>query len=159
MNPTESTGTTTTTRKRRQRPNGATLRNEAGRETRPRVRGSARGDEASNREAQYDLLTAALVGLAIGAGTTLLLRRGPGGGRPITPAWRMARAGAKMAGRGARFAWDRGVDAWERMPRDEIEERVRSYFDSARETLDDLVHSELRDLRRAIRRRRKKLGL
>jgi hypothetical protein len=64
-----------------------------------------------------------------------------------------------MAGRGARYAWDRGVDAWERLPREEIEERVRDYFDSARETLDQLVHSELKDLRRAIRRQRKKLGL
>src|SRR5215217_1211850 len=87
---------------------------------RPRVRGSGRVTERGTepREAQYDLLTAALLGAAIGAGTTLLLRRGPSGGRPIGPAWRVARegarAGAKMAGRGARFAWDQGVDAWDR---------------------------------------------
>jgi hypothetical protein len=131
------------------------------RETRPRVRGSARGvnGQTDSREAKYDLLTAALVGLAIGAGTTLLLRRGPGGKRPIGPAWRMARASARMAGRGARFAWDRGVDAWDRVPREEIAEHVREYVDSARETIDNLVQHELKDLRRAIRRRRKELGL
>jgi hypothetical protein len=109
------------------------------------------------------LLTAALLGLAIGAGTTLLFRRGPSGLRPIGPAIGVAtmgaRAGARLAGRGARYAWKRGQDAWNRIPRDEIEEKVRDYFESARDTIDHLVESELRDLRRAIRRQRKKLGI
>ena len=137
----------------------------ASRAARPRVRGSARGgnDASESREAQYDLLTAALLGLAIGAGTTLLLRRGPSGHRPIAPVWKQARKGARMAGRmagrGARFAWDKGVDAWERVPREEIAERVRDYFDAAREHIDDYVESELKDLRKAIRRRRKRLGI
>jgi len=94
----------------------------------------------------------------VGAGTTLLLRRGPSGHRPIGPAWKAARAGAKFAGRGARFAWGQGVDAWERVPREEIAEKVHDYFESARDTIDNLVESELKDLRRAIHRRRKKLG-
>jgi hypothetical protein len=131
---------------------------------RPRVRGSARGASAATepREAQYDLLTAALLGLAIGAGTTLLLRRGPSGRRPIGPAWVAARKGAQFAGRaagrGARYAWEKGADAWERVPREEIEEHVRDYFESARDTIDHYVQSELKELRQAIRRRRKKLG-
>src|SRR5687767_2554022 len=141
MNPTRSRNTATSGAKR------------------PRVRESARANGASDsREQQYDLLTAALLGLAIGAGTTLLLRRGPSGRRPIGPAWRAARRGAKLAGRGARVAWEHGADVWERLPREEIEERVRDYFESARDTIDGLVESELKDLRRAIRRRRKKLG-
>lgn len=131
---------------------------------RPRVRGSAHADDAAeSRDAQYDLLTAALLGVAIGAGTTLLLRRGPSGRRPLTPAWRVARrgarVGARMAGRGARMAWDRGVDLWERIPREEIEERLRDYFDSARDSIEEAVASEVKDLRKAIRRRRRKLGL
>lgn len=69
-----------------------------------------------------------------------------------------ALSGARLASKGARFAWDRGVDAWDRIPRDEIEGRVREYFESARDTIDHLVESELKDLRRAIRRQRKKLG-
>ena len=72
---------------------------------------------------------------------------------------RHARTGAKMAGRGARYAWDRGVDAWERIPREEIEERMRDYFESARDAIEHAVEDELKDLRKAIRRRRKKLGL
>src|SRR4051812_49559813 len=65
----------------------------------PRVRASARGGE-TGRDAQYDLLTAALIGAAIGATATLLLRRGPSGQRPVTPVMR----GAKWAGRGAAAA-------------------------------------------------------
>lgn len=97
--------------------------------------------------------------MAIGAGTTLLLRTGPAGRRPISPAWRVAKQGARMAGRGARVAWDRGVDAWERIPREAIEEKVRDYFEAARDHIDDFVESELKDLRKAIRRRRRKLGV
>ena len=59
----------------------------------PRVRESARDGEIG-RDAQYDLLTAALIGAAIGATATLLLRRGPSGSRPVTPVLR----GAKWAG-------------------------------------------------------------
>lgn len=147
MNPTRSRNTATSGAKR------------------PRVRESARAANGASdsREQQYDLLTAALLGLAIGAGTTLLLRRGPSGGRPIAPAWRVAkrgaREGARLAGRGARYAWDRGVDAWDRIPRDEIEEKMREYFDSARDFIEHTVEDELQDLRKAIRRRRKKMGL
>jgi hypothetical protein len=100
-----------------------------------------------------------LLGLAIGAGTTLLFRTGPSGRRPVAPAWRVAKKGARLAGHGARIAWDRGVDAWESIPREAIEAKVRDYFDAARDHIDDFVESELQDLRKAIRRRRKKLGI
>ena len=128
---------------------------------RPRVRGSDRGgDAASNpREQQYDLLTAALVGLAIGAGATLLLRRGPSGQRPLLPAWRAARSGARVAGRGARAAFERGQELWDRIPRDEIEGTLRDYASTARDAIDHFVEHELRDLRKTIRRQRRKLGL
>ena len=163
------TGTTTRSRtKTGVSPNGArtgrnaTLTSRGGQRGRaPRVRESGRGgsDSSESREVQYDLLTAALLGVAIGAGTTMLLRTGPTGRRPISPAWRVAKQGARMAGRGARVAWDRGVDAWERIPREAIEEKVRDYFEAARDHIDDFVESELKDLRKAIRRRRRKLGI
>jgi len=44
------------------------------------------------------------------------------------------------------------------VPRDETAEKVRDYFESARDAIDNVVESELKDLRRAIRRQRKKLG-
>jgi len=37
--------------------------------------------------------------------------------------------------------------------------RLRAYYQSAKESLDDFVETELNDLRRAIKRRRRKLGL
>src|SRR5690349_2852117 len=69
---------------------------------RPRVRASvARAARMDDREHQYDLLTAAVLGLTLGVGATLLLRRGPSGRRPIAPALMGMAKGAAWAGRGA----------------------------------------------------------
>ena len=95
-----------------------------------------------------DLVTAALIGLAVGVSATLLLRRGPRGVRPITP---VMRAAARAGGRGARWVRARGEEAWDRVPRDEIADPVQDYARSAREAIDRAVHSELRTLRRALR--------
>ena len=125
-------------------------------------------ERASNgHDAEYDLLTAALIGATIGAGLTFMLRRGPSGRRPGTPIMLGMSRGAGWAGRnalklgsrGARWAADRGEDLWERIPRDEIREHVSDYMGRARETIDDAVEAELKMLRRAIRRQRKRLGL
>src|SRR5258707_11276691 len=66
------------------------------------------------REQQYDLLTAAIIGAAVGAGITLLLRRGPSGRRPVGPLVRYAGRGAALAGlagmEGAKWAGSRGLD-------------------------------------------------
>jgi hypothetical protein len=128
----------------------------------PRVRES--GPEAGDgREAQYDLLTAALIGAAIGATATLLLRRGPSGQRPVAPIMRGAqlagRGAIRVGGRGARWAKARGGDLLERIPTEEIEESVRESVGEARDRIDGFVRSELEDLRRALRRQRKRLGV
>jgi hypothetical protein len=107
------------------------------------------------------------MGIALGAGITFLLRRGPSGRRPIVPALEGAGRGLKWAGtnawkagsRGARWAGEAGEDLWERVPRDEIRRSVRDGYESARDSVDDVVESELQSLRKAIRRRRKQLGL
>src|SRR5438094_3219203 len=116
---------------------------------------------------QYDLLTAALIGVAIGVGTTLLVRRGPSGSRPMSPILRGAAMGAKWAGanaarlgaRGASWARDAGEELWDRIPREEIRDHVRYYLGKAHEAIDDVVETELRDLRKALRRQRKRLGI
>ena len=116
---------------------------------------------------QYDLLTATLIGVAIGVGTTLLMRRGPSGGRPISPIWRNAARGAKWAGvnaarlgkRGAVWARDTGEELWESIPREEIRDHVREYLGKAQEAIDDVVESEVRDLRKALKRQRRRLGI
>jgi hypothetical protein len=129
---------------------------------------SARAQEpAGAHENEYDLLTAALIGATIGAGLTFMLRRGPSGRRPVMPAMEGVGRGATWAGRhaakagmaGARWAAKHGEAAWDRVPTDEIREHVSVYMGRARSAIDDAVASELQDLRRAVRRQRKRLGI
>jgi hypothetical protein len=104
-----------------------------------------------------------LLGVAVGVGATLLLRRGPTGRRPGASLARAAGTRAKRAGEngleGARWAAKRGEELRERLPINEIGEEVGKYLASARETINDAVADELRDLRKAIRRKRKQLGV
>ena len=131
----------------------------------PRV--SVRVPRDGGHEQEFDLLTAALIGATIGAGLTLLLRRGPSGSRPLAPVMRGLGIGASWAGRraakfgskGARWAAERGEEMWERIPRDDIREHVSDYMTRARDAIDDAVASELKDLRRAVRRQRRRLGV
>ena len=153
-------------------------------------------DLDDEREQQYDLLTAALIGAAVGAGITLLLRRGPSGRRPIGPLARYAGRGAALAGlagfegakwaggrglegarwaggraaegarwaaprakRGFRTAVDRGGELIDRIPVDDVVEQVRDYVDTARDAINDVVKDELNDLRKAVRRQRKRIGI
>jgi gas vesicle protein len=130
----------------------------------PRVRESARASgDGGARDAQYDLLTAALIGAAIGATATLLLRRGPSGQRPLAPVLR----GAGVAGRsalrasraGAQWAREQGGELIDRIPVDRIEHDVRETVGAARDRIDGFVQHELRDLRRALRQQRKRMGI
>lgn len=139
---------------------------------RPRTTNGASDRESdrgrvSARDQQYDLLTAAVLGAMIGAGAALLIRRGPGGRRPLAPLARGAAAGAvgaarwagKRGRRGARWAAKRGGAMWDRVPVDAVREEIGDAVAAARETVADVVESELRDLRKAIRRQRKRLGV
>src|SRR5688500_17658939 len=137
---------------------GTTTRTSSSPATSRRGRESGAGAEApvTSREEQYDLLTAALIGLFLGVGATALLRRGPRGHRPITPMMRGAGRGAVWAGkqgaRGARWAAERGEEMWDKVPAEEIQERMQEYMESARDSIGEVVEHELRDLRKAIRR-------
>jgi hypothetical protein len=132
----------------------------------PRVSVRAHADDAGH-EAEYDLLTAALIGMTIGAGLTYMLRRGPSGSRPVSPLLRGIGRGAGWAGKRAavagtasgRWAADSAQSLWDRVPREEIRDHVQDYVGRAREAIDDAVETELRDLRKAIRRQRKRLGV
>ena len=164
-----------------------------------RNRARASGPEVElddEREQQYDLLTAAIIGAAVGAGVTLLLRRGPSGRRPVGPLVRYAGRGAALAGlagmegakwagsrglegarwageravesarwagprakRGFRTAVDRGEELVDRIPVDDMVEQVRDYVDTARDAINNVVKDELDDLRKAVRRQRKRIGI
>jgi len=129
-------------------------------------RESGRG-RMSDRDQQYDLLTAAVLGAMIGAGAALMLRRGPSGRRPILPVARAAGGAAvgaarwanKRGRRGAKWAAKRGSQLWDRVPVEAVREELGDAIESAREAVSDAVESELRDLRKAIRRQRKRLGI
>jgi gas vesicle protein len=130
----------------------------------PRVRESApESADGGTREAQYDLLTAALIGAAIGATATLLLRRGPSGERPVSPLFRGAGVAGKSALRagatGASWAREQGGELIDRIPIDRIEHDVRETVGAARDRIDGFVQHELRDLRRALRQQRKRMGI
>ena len=138
-------------------------------------RGSARATSRDeSREQQFDLLTATLIGVALGVGTTLLLRQGPRGERPLMPLLRAAGKGAKWAGvagyegakvgargarRGASWAADKGEELWDRVPAEEIGESIGEFLEDARERISETVESEMQDLRKAIKRQRRKLGV
>ena len=75
--------------------------------------------------------------------------------------------GAKWAGAaalrggavGAGWAKARGEELIDRIPTDEIEHNVRETVSEARDRIDGFVRSELSDLRRTLRRQRKRLGV
>ena len=143
-------------------------------------------DFNEEREEQFDLLTAAVIGVAIGAGIALLFRKGPSGNRPLVPVmdavgrgarWggAMGLEGARWAGetippyarrarksavRGARWAREHSEPLLEKLPAlDDVTETVRDYVDAAREAINETVEHEARDLRKAIRRQRKRIGI
>lgn len=62
-------------------------------------------------------------------------------------------------GRGAKWARSRGGELLDRIPTEEIEESVRETVGEARDRIDGFVRAELEDLRRALRRQRKRLGI
>lgn len=114
-----------------------------------------------------------------------MFRSGPGGRRPIAPMlaatgkgakwaalaglegarWAGDRAapGARWAGeraaRGYRAARDRGEEVIDSIPVDDIADSVREYVDGAREAINDVVRSEMNDLRKSVRRQRKRIGI
>ncbi|HEX6574175.1 MAG TPA: hypothetical protein VF042_04320 [Gemmatimonadaceae bacterium] len=164
---------------------------------RSRARASVRETSSDDeREQQFDLLTAALLGAAVGAVVTLIFRTGPTGRRPISPIISGAGRGAKWAAlaglEGARWAGDRaapgarwmaergaegakwagkqsrrgykaararGEDLVDAIPVEDIADSVREYVDGAKEAINDVVRSEMNDLRKAVRRQRKRIGI
>ena len=104
-------------------------------------------------------MAAALLGAALGAGAAMVIRRAT---RP-TPAERASylakfasRAGARLARGGLKAALEHGGDL---VDPDYVEDRLRDYYESAKDSLDDFVDARLDELHRGIKRRRRKLGL
>lgn len=103
-----------------------------------------------DREAQYDLLTAALLGVAVGAGAALLLSAGLSRPQP-SPMRKALTRGRQLSKRGRSRM--RGLSPAV------VRDQVGDYLEAAREAVADTVEAELKDLRRSVRRQRKRLGL
>ncbi len=114
-------------------------------------------------DASTDVLLAIGVGLALGAGFALVARERARRRRPMARLGRFARSGVKGArrlrDRGTRWALEKGESIRDGVPVSEIGDSVADYLETARQSIDDAVNREIRDLRRAIRRERKRLGV
>ena len=130
---------------------------------RGRGSGAGRRAEVARAREEYDLLIALTLGAVVGAGIALLVRRGPEGRSPAYSAARAARRGATKAGRygakGAKKVRRRGAEIMDNLPLEDIGESLGAYLETARETIDDTVSRELKGLRKAVRRQRKRLGV
>lgn len=104
-----------------------------------------------DREAQYDLLTAALLGVAVGAGAALLLSAGLNRPQPHPMRAALDRGRGMMKRR-------RGGRLRQLTP-SAVRDQLGDYLEAAREAVADTVDAELKDLRRSVRRQRKRLGI
>jgi hypothetical protein len=66
---------------------------------------------------------------------------------------------AKRTARGYRAAKERGAELVDDLPLDDVADSVREYVDTAREAINDVVREEMSDLRKAVRRQRKRIGI
>ena len=66
---------------------------------------------------------------------------------------------ARTAARGARRGYDRGMEMAEAVSLDRVGEQLHEYFEAAKAAVEDTVSGELQDLRKSIRRRRRRLGI
>ena len=129
-------------------------RGAAAREGRPAPRGA---------EDRYDLLTAALIGAAVGATAMLLVRR-PAARKIVRPLSELGLASAGRmalkAGAGAlRSHAVRDVGRAAMPMVREAAENLGDYMRTARSAIDEFLADEVRDLKKAIRRGRRRAGL
>jgi hypothetical protein len=74
----------------------------------------------------------------------------------------LAGGGARMADKAARTArrgYDRGMEWAGDLSLDGVGEQLHDYFEAAKGAIEDTVSGELEDLRKSIRRRRRRLGV
>jgi gas vesicle protein len=102
----------------------------------------------AEREVQTDILAAALIGAAVGVAATLVLRP-----RRRPQLGDVARDTAQRA--------SKRTTAWlDSLPNgDEIKEKLSDYVETAREGIDRIVESELRSLKKQIRRQRHRMHI
>ncbi|HEX5437551.1 MAG TPA: hypothetical protein VFW98_10335 [Gemmatimonadaceae bacterium] len=101
------------------------------------------------------MLAAVALGALAGAGIAMLLRPAV---QP-SPGVRVLRNAKRTAARYRRDAPKRAAELLDRLPLEDIGESLGAHLAAAREAIDDVVAEEIKDLRKAIRRQRKRLGV
>jgi hypothetical protein len=66
---------------------------------------------------------------------------------------------ASRAAEGARRGYKRSREWAEDLSLDRLGDHLQDYFDAAKAAVDDTVSGELQDLRKSIRRKRRRLGI
>jgi hypothetical protein len=115
------------------------------------------------RDEDFDLLTAAVIGAAIGAALTLLVT---GISRAASPPPPTLRSRAKQLGEELtqlvphrRRGWLPQRKSGARRRVEASGDRIGEFLHETRDRVNDAVETELRDLRRALRRQRKRIGV
>lgn len=72
---------------------------------------------------------------------------------------RSVKQAKRLRDRGAKWAAQQGDAIRDNVPVSELGDSVSDYLDTARQAIDDVVTREIRELRKAIRRKRKRLGV
>ncbi len=73
-----------------------------------------------------------------------------------------AKATSRAAVRGARGAQrgiERGMEWAEDLSVDDVGSQIRDYFEAAKGAIEDTVSGELQDLRKSVRRKRRRFGI
>lgn len=174
--------TTTNTTEREVPTRGARADRARGKKAGPRRAQQTQNYEGFwSHEHKYDLLTAAVMGAAIGAGAVLMLKSAnPSNRRRLLS---LLGRGASMAGLagwdGIKWAGENGVDGlkyarkhakpWLRHvrkeivdslpPLDKVTDEVGEYLDEAKEAIENVVLEEISDFRKAVRRKRRDMGI
>lgn len=73
--------------------------------------------------------------------------------------WDGARSMGRVAAKRARHGMEMGADMLDELPIDDIGDQLRDYLDAARDAIEDTVKGELKDLRKTVRRQRKRMGI
>jgi hypothetical protein len=134
---------------------------EMSRTARNRNRESDRGADGEAARETYELLAATVVGVLAGAGIALLVRQSRGKRRRVDRALDRLPSprGRRRGGRRDRHAAERAATLLGRLPLEGVGEALGAQLAAARAAIDEVVAEEVKDLRKAIRQQRKRLGV
>src|SRR5690242_1041554 len=116
----------------------------------------------NRRDHEFDLSTALVIGAAVGLAATFLLRRRHRGQSimmDLESGMHEARRTGRTIAKKARRTMHRGAEFVDDRSLGDLGDQIHDYVEAAKGAIVDTVSGELRDLRKAMRRRRRRLGV